>query len=265
VIAALDFEPSLGRVRRARFVPRSALPVAAAAQVANGLHDALAGALGVDPRVTLGDPVALDAAAWRSLATHALAFVLPGRETDLVFVVPQRDARALVAAAFREEAAPHDASWTALEAGALERIIARCAPACGGLVGEPRGPVRAADPARLAPCVDYVDVRVATPVRATIGVGILRPLTARPPSVTLGPAALGMVGIDARVVLGRGVIAASRLLELRVGDVVRLTTKVAGAGELNLAGQGIALGTCGVVHGYAAFDVQSVRTRGDAP
>ncbi len=264
MIATLAFEPSLGRVRRARFVPRVGLSLEAACQVANGLRDALHGVLGDDVALTIGDPVALDAAAWRSLAARALAFAMPGRLTDIVFVLPHRDARALIAAAFREEAAPHDASWTALEAGAVERIIARCAPACEALCGERRGPIRAVDPARLAPCVDFFDVRVAAPIRLTVGVGILRALAEPPPAAMLSQATVASIPLDARVVLGRGTIAASRLLDLRIGDVVRLTTKVAGDGELNVAGQGIAVGTCGVVDGHAAFNVQST-TRGDAP
>ena len=264
-MAALAFEPSLGRVRRARFVPRAGITLAAACTLAGGLRDALRTALGDACAVTMGEPVALGATAWRSLAARALAFVVPGRITDIVFVLPGRDARALIAAAFREEPAPHDASWTALEAGAVERIIARCAPACDALCGERLGPVRAVDPARLAPCIDFFDVRVAAPIRLTIGVGIARVLVEPPPARTLAPSAFGTIPLAARVVLGRGVISASRLLDLRIGDVVRLHTKVAGEGELNVAGQRIGVGTCGVRRGVAAFDVQSTKTRGDAP
>ncbi len=265
MIAALAFEPSLGRVRRARFVPRVGLGLEAACGLANGLRDALAGALGATCAVTIGEPVALDALAWRSFCARALAFTLPGRTTDIVFVLAQRDARALIAAAFGEPPAPHDASWTPLEAGAVERIIARCAPACDALCGERYGPVVAVDPARLGTCVDFFDVRVAAPVRLTIGVGLLRALPEPPPARTLARATLGAIPLEARVVLGRGVLAASRLLDLRVGDLVRLGTKVAGEGELNVAGHGIALGTCGVRNGLAAFDVHSTKMRGDAP
>ncbi len=265
MIAALTFDPAPGRVRRARFVPRPGLGLDAACALAAGLRDALGSALGDACAATIGEPVALDAAAWRALASRSLAFAFPGRATDIVFVLSQPDARALIAAAFREEPAPHDASWSALEAGALERIIARCAPACEAIAGARRGPLRAVDPARLAPCADAFDVRVTAPVRLTIGVGLLRALPDVPPARTLARAALGSVPLEARVVLGRGVLAASRLLDLRVGDVVRLHTKVAGEGELNVAGQRIAVGTCGVRNGLAAFDVRSTKMRGDAP
>jgi hypothetical protein len=265
VIASLAFEPALGRVRRARFVPRATLTLDAACAVANGIGDAFAQVFDGACRVTLGEPVALDAVAWRSLATHALAFVMPGRETDLVFVVPRRDARALIAAAFHDEDAAHaTAPWTVLEAGAMERIFSRAAPACDAICGERRGAVHAIDPARLDPCVDFFDLRVTAPVRLTIGIGLLRPLAAPRPARTLDPGMLGSVALDARVVLGRGSIVAARLLGLRVGDVLSLCTKVDGNAELNVGALRIALGTCGVVNGHVAFDVQSPLLRGDA-
>ncbi len=265
MIATLTFEPSLERVRRPRFVARPGLALEAACAAARGLRDALASVLGDACAVTLGEPVVLEAAAWRSIAARALTFVLPGAATDIVFVVPERDARALIAAAFHEELAPYDASWSALEAGAVERILARCVPACELLGGAPRGPLRAVEPERVAPCVDFVDVRVAAPVRLTIGIGTTRSRPAPPPLRTLSPAALGAVAIELRLMLGRGSLDAARLLGLRVGEIVSLPTKVAGRGELNVAGQMIALGTCGVVRGRTAFAVESVHVRGDAP
>jgi flagellar motor switch/type III secretory pathway protein FliN len=265
VIASFALEPSLDRVRRARFVPRASLGIEAACAVANGVRDALSDALGTACDVALGEPVALDPAAWRSLAARALGFGLPGRDTDLVFVLPRGDARTLIAAAFREEPTPDDAVWTELEAGAVERIVARAAPACETLLGERRGPVRAVDPAQLGPCVDFFDLRVTAPVRLTIGVGLLRALVAARPARTLAPEVLGTIPLEARVVLGRGTLVTARFLELRTGEIVPLRTKVAGEAELNVAGQGIALGTCGVLNGNVAFDVQTTRMRGDAP
>ncbi len=264
MIAALAFEPALRRVRRVRFVPCASLPLDAACAIASGLHDALQSTLGAACAVTMGEPVALAATSWRSLAAQSLAFVLPGRDTDIVFVLARRDARALIAAAFGEELAPHDASWTELEAGAVERIVTRAAPACEPVCGERRGPVRTVDAAQLAPCADFFDLRVAAPVRLTIGVGITRAIAPPAPIRTLAPLTLGAIPLETRVVLGRGVIVASRLLELRIGEIVPLHTKVAGEAELNVAGHGIALGSCGVLNGRAAFDVQSTRTRGDA-
>jgi flagellar motor switch/type III secretory pathway protein FliN len=262
-MAALSFEAARGGVRRARFVPRPSLPVDAACVVANGVREALRTLLGEACAVTIGEPVALDAAAWRSLAHGALLFATPGRATDVVFVLAARDARRLVRAAFGEDIAAGDGSWSALEAGAVERIVARCATACDALCVERRGPTSAVDAARIPRSVAYFDVRVAAPLELTIGVGILRELPEPPPAATVTAATLGGVGLHVRAILGRGTLSLPRLLGLRVGSLVALSTKVDGQGELNLAGQRIALGTCGVRNGHAAFEVRAQTMRGD--
>jgi len=263
VIARLAFEPRRAGLRRVRFVPRPSLPVDAACVVANGVREALRTLLDDACAVTIGEPVALDAGAWRNLARDALLFATPGRATDVVFVLARRDARTLLAAAFGEDAAAPDGAWSALEAGAIERIVARCANACEALCVERRGPTSSVDVARLPCSVAYFDVRVAAPVALTIGVGILRELPQAPPVATLPAAVLGGVPVEVRAVLGRGALTLPRLLDLRVGSVVPLRTKVDGDGELNLAGQRIALGTCGVRNGHAAFEVRVQTMRGD--
>jgi flagellar motor switch/type III secretory pathway protein FliN len=264
VIAALAFDPPRAGVRRARFVRRPNVPVDAACVVANGVREALRALLGEACAVTIGEPVVLDAIAWRALATGALLFRTPGRATDLVFVLAQRDGRRLVQAAFGEEAPADDGAWSALEAGAIERIVARCATACDALCVERRGPTVLMDAAEVPPSVAYFDVRVAAPVVLTIGVGIVRELPAASPSGYLRPEALAEAEIEVRAVIGRGTLTPPRLLDLQPGSVVLLGTKVAGEGELNVAGQRIAFGTCGVRSGRFAFEVRSVAMRGDA-
>jgi flagellar motor switch/type III secretory pathway protein FliN len=120
------------------------------------------------------------------------------------------------------------------------------------------------DAARIPRSVAYFDVRVTAPVALTLGVGIVRELPEAPPLTTLGMAALGEVALDVRAVLGRAALPVPRLLELRLGSVVTLGTKVEGEGELNVAGQRIAFGTCGLRQGHTAFEVRSVMLRGDA-
>lgn len=244
-------------------MPQPGLPVDAACVVANGVREALRTLLGEACAVTIGEPVALDAAAWRSLTRDALLFATPGRATDVVFVVGTLDARRLVAAAFGEEPGAECGSWSALEAGAIERIVARCANACEALCVERRGPTSAVDAAAISRSLAYFDVRVTAPVAVTLGVGILRNLPEAPPPATLTAAALDGVPVDVRVVLGHGKLPVPGLLELRVGSLVSLSTKVAGQGELNVAGQRIGLGTCGQRHGRLAFEVRSITTRGD--
>jgi flagellar motor switch/type III secretory pathway protein FliN len=264
VIATLAFDGPPTGVRRARFVARPNLPVDAACVVANGVREALRGLLGEACALTIGEPVALDAATWRGLIGDALLFATPGRATDVVFVLAARDARRLVRAAFGEDAAAEDGTWSALEAGAIERIVARCAIACDALCVERRGPTSVVDAARVSPSAAYFDVRVSAPLALTIGVGIVRDLPEAPPVATLGPRVLEGLAFELHAVLGRAELSLPRLLDLRVGSVVALRTQVEGAGELNLAGQRIAIGTCGVRAGRTAFEVRSSTLRGDA-
>jgi flagellar motor switch/type III secretory pathway protein FliN len=256
MIATLAFEPPRDRIRRIRFVPRPNVPIDAACVVANGMREALRTLLGAACALTIGEPVALDAAAWRTLANGALLFATPGLATDVVFVLAARDARRLVQAAFGEELGSADDTWSALEAGAIERIVARCATACDALCVERRGPTAAADPARLPRPVAYFDVRIAAPIELTIGVGLARELAEPAPARTISLAVLGDVAVEVRAVVGYGAIPAPSLLALQTGTVVPLRTKVAGQGELKLAGQRIAFGTCGVRHSRPAFEVR---------
>ena len=265
MIATLAFGAARGRVREARFVPRAGVPIDAACVVASGVRETLRALLGEPCALTIGEPVALDGEAWNRLTRDALVFAVPGRATDVAFVLGAGDARRLLQAAFGEDPGGGGGAWSALETGALERIVARCAVACDALCVERRGPPMLVEAALLPRPAAYFDVRIAAPLALTIGVGVLRELPEAPPALTLGPAVLAGLRAELRVVLGRGALPAARLLDLRQGSVVPLRTKVAGEGELNLAGQRIAFGTCGVRNGHAAFEVGSIAMRGDAP
>ncbi len=262
--AVLAFAPSNTRVRRARFVRSPNLPIDAACLVANGIREALRVLIGESLAATLGDPVALDGAAWRTLTRDALTFVTPGRATDVVIVLARRDAQRLVQAAFGERAHHHARDWTPLELGAAERIVARCANALEPLLAERRGPTRSADPAALPPCAALFDVRIGAPAAVTIGIGITRELAPPPSLGSLGANGIARIPLDVRAILGSGRITAPRLLELRVGDLVMLETQVDGDGELKVGNQRVARGTCGVIDGRRAFHVRSVTVRGDA-
>ena len=255
--------PSLG-LRRARFVRRPGIPLDAACVVANGVREVLRELLGESCAVVLGEPVAVDASLWRALTDDALVFVTPGRATDVAFVLARRDARRLLDAAFREERSPY-AAWSSLERDAIERIAARCAVACDVLCAERRGPTRAADPTAVNAGVAFFDIRIGRPLEVTLGVGLLRELAEPMPAASLAPAALADVPVELHAVLGVGELSFRRLLELREGDLVVLQTKVAAAGDLKCGRHRIARGICGAVGGRAAFAVQTVATRGDAP
>jgi hypothetical protein len=263
VIADLCFAPSgRERVRPARFVSRSSIPVGAACLAASRARECVREILGDPCEIVIGEPHALTAAAWTAIARGAHTFVTPGRLTDVVLVIPAADARTLVLHAFNERGAVASGPCSALEAQALERIAQRCAPAWEPLCAERRGPTTACGPDALPLAIAYFDIRVRAPVALTLGVGIVRALPEPGPGTTIPPAALGRVPIAVRAVVGCGTLDARAVLALAVGDVVTLATKVGSPGALNVGAKTIAVGTCGLAgfrHAFRVSDAGVVR------
>ena len=262
-IADAAFGARAGRVRRMRFVPRASIPVEAACVVANGIRETLRELFGEACELVLGEPAALDAAAWSVLARDALLFLSRGRQPDIVLVLPHRDARRLVLRAFGEGDAPGaaplpDGACSALELHALERIAARCAVAFDPLCAERRGGSRAVGAHDVPACAAYFDVRVHAPVPLTLGIGIVRDLPDPGPSGALAPSALDSVAVEARAVFAEGIVDAAAFVRLRPGDVVALSTKVGAPASLNLGGRRLATGVPGVVASRTAFLVHDV-------
>jgi flagellar motor switch/type III secretory pathway protein FliN len=256
VIADLRFAPAgRERVRPARFVPGSSIPVGAACLAASRARECLREILGDPCEIVIGEPHALAPAAWAAIARGARAFVTPGRLTDVVLILPEADARTLVLHAFNERGAIASGPCSALEAQALERIAQRCAPAWEPLCAERRGPTMACAPGAVPLAVAYFDIRVRAPVPLTLGVGIARALPEPGSGSTIPPASLGEVPIAVRAVLGRGTLEARAVLALAIGDVVTLTTKVGAPGALNVGAKTIAVGTCGLAGSQLAFRV----------
>ena len=259
-IADATFGAPSNGVRRLRFVPRASIPVEAACVVANGIRETLRELFGEACELVLGEPAALDVNAWSLLARDARLFLTRGRQTDIVLVLPQRDARRLVLRAFGEGDAPSlpDAVCTALELHALERIAGRCAAAFDPLCAERRAGSRAVGAHDIPPCVAYFDLRVHAPVALTMGIGIVRDLPDPGPSGALPASALDAVAVEARAVFAEGTIDAAAFVALRPGDVVALGTKVGAPASLNLGGRRLATGVPGVVASRTAFLVHDV-------
>lgn len=251
-------------VRAARFVPRSSIPLSAACMVANGIRETLRELWG-ECDVRLGEPAAIDADAWHELARDAHCFLTRGRQTDIVLTLSSADARALVLRAFGEGAPIGEGACSALELHAIERIAARCAAAFDPLCAERHGPSRAVQSSELPTCVAFCDVRVHVPIPITLGIGIVRDLPDPGPSGTLAPGALAGVSVDVWAEVATGTIEAGRLLALRVGDVVRMDTKVGSSASLNVDSQRIARGACGVLAAYHAFQVHDTSMLGVRP
>lgn len=249
MIADARFAASADGLRRLRFTPRAPVPLDAARAVANGVRETLHELLGESCELDLGEPAALDAAAWARLARDAQTFLLRGPRTDVVLVVPRRDARRLVLRAFGEPDATTvpapDPGCSVLELQAIERIAARCAPALGSLCAQ-----RVPEAQRIAagaapPCVAYFDLRVRLPIELTLGVGIVRPVPDAAPSGTLPAAALAEVALEVRAVFAEGMIDAADFVTMRPGDVVKLDTKVGALAFLNVGPRRLATGVPG--------------------
>lgn len=266
MIADLTFgRPDARGIRAARFIPRSNIPLGAACLVANGVRETMRELLRESCDLTLGEPVALDAVAWHALSRDALCFLTRGRQTDIVLTLPPADARALVLRAFGEGGPPGAGACSALELHAIERIAARCSGAFDPLCAERRGPAQAVRASELPACVAFFDIRIHAPIAITLGIGLVRDLPDPGPSGTLPPALLAALPVDVRAEFASGTIDARGLLALRVGDVVRMDTKVGSAASLNLGPQLIARGVCGVLAAHHAFQVHETSTLGVRP
>lgn len=259
MIAAATFGAAAGGVRALRFVPRASVPLETACVVANGIRDTLRELLG-ECDLVLGEPAAIGPPAWALLAHDALLFLTRGRQTDVVIVLPQRDARRLVLRAFGEGDDLPGGACSALETHALERIASRCAAALEPLCrGRAEGPRRVRE-SEVPACTDFFDVRVRAPVALTLGIGVVRELPDPEPAALLARRSLEECTMDLRAVFAEGILDAAGFVELRPGSVVRLETKVGAPASLNLGTGRLATGAAGVVGSHTAFLVHDVAT-----
>jgi flagellar motor switch/type III secretory pathway protein FliN len=253
MIADALFDASPDRVRRLRFVPRPSIPIEAACLVANGIRETVRELLGESCELVLGEPAAIAGDAWSLLVRDAFLFVTRGRQTDVVLVVPQRDARRLVLRAFGEGEALSESACSALELAAIERIAARCAATFDPLCAERTGISRPISAHDVPPCVAYFDVRVHAPIALALGIGIVRDLPDPGPSGALDPRALDRVRIPVRAVVAHGTLDAASLVALRPGDLVPLETPLDGGATLTVGGRPFASGICGALGSRGAF------------
>ncbi len=266
MIVALAFGPPVPagerRLREARFVARSTVPVSALCLVANGVREHLRAALGVPLEITLGEAAPLCAAARARLFDGAHCFVTRGRATDVFLFVSERDARRLLAVAFQERAV--DCSLSPLERSALGRLVCGLAAVLDPLCAERQAPAQAVDVRQAARCTTYVDLRIGPPVEATLGLGLTREPAADASGPTLAPEHILGVECDVRAEIARGTITAAQLARLGPGEIVRMNTKVGAQAVLKVAELIVARGRGGVVvgedaiSGPAAFAVDSV-------
>ncbi len=258
MIAEARFVRSSDGLRRLRFSPRSSIPLEAACVVANGLRETLREVVGEACELVVGEPSALSSEAWRALAQDAFLFLTRGRQTDIVLVIPQPDARRLVLRAFGE--APSGAGadgqpCSALEVRAIEQIAARCAVSFDPLCAERRSGSRAVTHGDVPACAAYFDVRVHAPIPLVLGIAIVRALPDPGPAGRLAPTALERVGVGVRVAFATATVDAAALLRWRIGDVVAFDTALAAPATLEVGGRAFVAGQPGVAGTRAALRI----------
>ncbi len=268
MIADLVFGPPAGGLRRWRRRPRASIPLEAACLVAAGIRETLRELLGERCELVLGEPAAIDGAAWSLLAADAFLFLTRGRQTDIVLVLPQRDARRLVLRAFGESEprarrrcpTPPARRWRSTRSSgsppAARRRSTRSAPSaaaarapCAGRRCRPAWPT--------STCASTRRCRS----RSASGSCATCPSPARP--ARCSPGALDAVALEARAVFAEGTIDAAAFVRLRPGDLVRLETQVGAPASLKIGGRSLATGLAGVVasrHAFLVHDVASGAT-----
>jgi flagellar motor switch/type III secretory pathway protein FliN len=259
VTVALEFGPPEdlpdGRsLRRAHFVPRSGLPLAAVCVVAGGVREELARLLATDVETEAGEPALPDAAGREVLFAGAHVYRVRGHACDAFVIARPADARGLVGAAFGEAERSESAPLSAIERATLERLmaalVALCVPLCGTVRSWERElPARAALDAET-----YFDVRAGGGVRATLGFAL-----SRDPAESVGEPftfdELHEVEVPCSVEFARGRLGVPAFARLAPGSTLALETRCVEPGRLFAGGAALFAGRCGARDGRAAFVV----------
>ena len=240
------------RVRRARFVERSMLPVAAACVVANGMRETLASLLSTAVELRLFAPVMPARGAWRHVYEGARLYRVRGSLGEAALVVGADDALALAGLAFGE-APSRGRATSPIEREVLARIVRALAGTFGALVGAIDGPPREAEP-EAAVFTTFFEVALERPVPLRLGIATREPVPTCAGGLRL--ADLADVHLDLTVRLAPGSIGPVRLGDLRPGACLPITTLAGPTAELCARSRAIARGTCGARNGRYALEVE---------
>lgn len=256
IVLAFEDEPTLRsgkRVRRARFVRRSALPMSAACLVANSMRERLAALLATDVSLRLLEPQVPDARAWSAIVRDALIFPVGGTPCEAAFVLRPYDALAVASGVFGERVS-EARKLSGLESGVLERavdaLVQTLAPICGARAAR----LRSGTP-DVGAYASYFEVLLEEPIAARIGVAVSRdPDNRGGDSLQRGD--LFDVRLPLRVELGACSIDPARFLDLRPGFQIRLPGRAGETAILRLHGRRVALGEAGTYRGVNALLVR---------
>lgn len=238
-------------IRRARFRPRSEMPVSAACVIANAVRESLGVALAVPVSLRLLAPVLPSPQAWHAICGGALIYRARGSLGEAAFVLRAADASALAVAAFGETET-HARDLSRVEREMLDRLARSLGGALAHVCGRDVAP-----PERILDIpgyTTYFELLLERPVRARLGVA----LSKEPPAhgaPGLRPADLLGVELEVSVELGHGLLAAGAFLDLRPGVIVPMMTKIGEPGVLLTDGTRLARGECGSRGRRSAFAV----------
>lgn len=244
----------------AAFERRTSIDPARICTVAASVRERLAEHLGFAPRVEVFDPLIPEQAAWPVLFSDASVFEVCA-DLPVCLIVRHVAARRLVAAAFGETCALTSGALSPIEKRILERLVKEISLALESLCGASRGAPRQLLEPRAHRC--YFEMRFGAPIDATIGVALEEPACLK--TGTLPADMLSDIEIDCAVQLPMGTRSAGEVASLRVGSVVRFSTKVGDPAALKVDGQTVAMGECGSRGESAAFLIRTLSLIGVFP
>jgi hypothetical protein len=245
------------RVRTAWFEERSSLPIAAACLVASGIRETLRSILSLPVTVRLLEPVIPSPEAWSAIARGATMYRFRGSVADAAIVVRASDAAALAAAAFGERPAPAptDRQLSPIERDVLDRTIAALAGTLNVVCGaRERDSVDRV--ATIGGFVTYFELVLEQSIEARLGIALSRDPESEPRG-HLGNDDLADIPLVPAVHVDLVSIDAGALANLSIGTFLPVSRASGFRGHLQIAGQTLARGVCGVLGGRYALAVEA--------
>ena len=241
-------------LRTARFIRKSAVPLARAAAAAGEIAVRARELLELALPVEIFPPVGLEPSQWNALCEDALLYRVCGERAEGALLLGLRDAELVARHAFGETASCGE-GLSELESRVVDRFVMQLAGALDPLFGR----ARIECGGRSAPCASFVEVRLGAPLGAAIGLGIACDPKS-PPGPKLAPAALDGCVLECSARLEAATIQAMKLITLGIGDVLQLSSQGGPAATLNVDLNPIATGEGGIVGDLLAFMVHDVQS-----
>ncbi|MGD0472447.1 MAG: FliM/FliN family flagellar motor C-terminal domain-containing protein [Candidatus Velthaea sp.] len=232
-------------VRETYFEPVTDLPISAVCAAANHARARLSNLLARELTLDVFAPVLVKDGTQRVLFERGSLYRARGSICDLYVVFRRRDARRIAQGVFGEECGGENVPLSALEERALERIAAEVAALCAPFCGDANGLARIEPEREDARCVTYFELRIGLPFDAVIGIGL-----SQDPGPRFGGklerSMLSGIALDVRAQFAEAVVNAREIAAWRVGQTVRLDTKIGAPTMVKIGDCVVASGDCGI-------------------